>query len=792
MSRILKMRNNGRRHGGNEFINNIPMARDELDCMPSALSKQEEQQKQNQENGNTQQNQQWQRRLSPLKRRPSFFGRAGTSSSSSSPQRRPSPERKWWPPLLLPLLSKSSTTNGIERIDENGANSLQEAWESLKNGGTSMRKRNGQNEEDLDEYKEQQLQDNKGRNEESLNRRLSSTSLKLKNKNNSTNNSQQKSVVNTSPPSTLINSELPPKCTTSSSSSKTSEMNGHNISKPQPKPRLKLKQPEKQENQQQDNKIMEEEDEAMSTSILASAAWYRDSKGRTGYRPQSDSEQSTYGSRVQNSPVKMLSNKTQSLIDAHSVLQNGNSDKTYFNKNNNFPPQILRHTSTHPNTLFDDQNIFNHYVNYSHFNNIRGEHSSPPRMLRRTNKSKELIKEDKNDLNDYFNLIKEENFKNKNNLNISPIEEMERLAEQLKCSRNGYKQQQQSQKMVKFAETVEINEIEKFEGSSTSSNNSCSSSSSSSTIFQPDESFEDDFNILNGQILEEVPPRIEEGKNNEKTERPIMNGTRERQRDERRSSTSSSSKLKSPDVGHVIEQFFNHCQSLSSINKQPKQQQKNNDQQQLLLFNDKNVDTSTNNSTPIEQRSFYDNLTEENEEEQNNKKQTTKIIIKNSEKEQEAQSSSSNNNWLHTKAKVIAQQNCGPLEWRRDGSPRRRVQMLITCDNDNNIREENLNLRSSSIPLNSTQRRKQETVIIPSTEPNNTTKLSRIPFSNNYVTTSTSLVNNTITKHLPRQNVHQIFVNGGGDCSEVQRNKKIKNQSIIVKTKNRQNWPSNY
>jgi len=69
----------------------------------------------------------------------------------------------------------------------------------------------------------------------------------------------------------------------------------------------------------------QEEDEAMSTSILASAAWYRDSKGRTGYRPQSDSEQSTYGSRVQNSPVKMLSNKTQSLIDAHSVLQNGNN-----------------------------------------------------------------------------------------------------------------------------------------------------------------------------------------------------------------------------------------------------------------------------------------------------------------------------------------------------------------------------------------------------------------------------------------------------------------------------------
>jgi len=114
----------------------------------------------------------------------------------------------------------------------------------------------------------------------------------------------------------------------------------------------------------------------------------------------------------------------------------------------------------------------------------------------------------------------------------------------------------------------------------------------------------------------------------------------------------------------------------------------------LPLFNDKNVDTSTNNSTPLEQRSFYDNLTEENEDEQNNKKQTTKIIIKNSEKEEESQSSSSNNNWLHTKAKVIAQQNCGPLEWRRDGSPRRRVQMLITCDNDNNIREENSNLRS--------------------------------------------------------------------------------------------------
>uniref|UniRef100_A0A914L3G4 Uncharacterized protein n=1 Tax=Meloidogyne incognita TaxID=6306 RepID=A0A914L3G4_MELIC len=762
MSRILKMRNNGRRHGGNEFINNIPMARDELDCMPSALSKQEEQQKQ--ENGNTHQNQQWQRRLSPLKRRPSFFGRAGTSSSSSSPQRRPSPERKWWPPLLLPLLSKSSTTNGNEKMDENGANSLQEAWESLKNGGTSMRKKNGQNEEDLDEYKEQ-LQDNKDRNEESLNRRLSSTSLKQKNKNNFTNNSQQKSIVNISPPSTSINSELPPKCTSSSSSSKTSEMNGHNISKPQPKPRQKLKQQEKQENQQQDNKMMEqEEDEAMSTSILASAAWYRDSKGRTGYRPQSDSEQSTYGSRVQNSPVKMLSNKTQSLIDAHSVLQNGNNDKTYFNKNNNFSPQILRHTSTHPNALSED--IFNHYVNYS---NIRGEHSSPPRMLRRTNKSKELIKEDKNDLN-----------------------EMERLAEQLKCSRNGYKQQLQPQKIVKFSETVEINEIEKFDGSSTSSNNSCSSSSSS-TIFQPDESFDDDFNILDGQILEEVHSRSEERKNNEKTERPIMNGTRERLRDERRSSTSSSSKLKSPDVGHVIEQFFNHCQSLSSINKQPKQQQKNNDQQQILpLFNDKNVDTSTNNSTPLEQRSFYDNLTEENEDEQNNKKQTTKIIIKNSEKEEESQSSSSNNNWLHTKAKVIAQQNCGPLEWRRDGSPRRRVQMLITCDNDNNIREENSNLRSLSIPLNSTQRRKQETVIIPSTEPNNTTKLSRIPFSNNSVTTSTSFFNNTITKHLPRQNDHQIFINGGGDCSEVQRNKKIKNQSIIVKTKNRQNWPSNY
>uniref|UniRef100_A0A914KWW3 Uncharacterized protein n=1 Tax=Meloidogyne incognita TaxID=6306 RepID=A0A914KWW3_MELIC len=655
MSRILKMKNNARRHGGNEFINNIPMARDELDCMPSALSKQEEQQKQTQENGNTQQIQQWQRRLSPLKRRPSFFGRAGTSSSSSSPQRRPSPERKWWPPLLLPLLSKSSTTNGNEKMDENGANSLQEAWESSKNGGTSMRKKNGQNEEDLDEYKEQQLQNNKDRNEESLNRRLSSTSLKQKNKNNSTNNSQQKSIANTSPPSTLINSELPPKSTSSSSSSKTSEMNGHNISKPQPKPRQKLKQQEKQENQQQDNKIMEqEEDEAMSTSILASAAWYRDSKGRTGYRPQSDSEQSTYVSRVQNSPVKMLPNKTQSLIDAHSVLQNGNNDKTYFNKNNNcYLPQVLRHTSTHPNTLFDDQNIFNHYVNYSNFNNIRGEHSSPPRMLRRTNKK------------------------------------MERLAEQLKCSRNGYKQQ--PQKIVKFAETVEINEIEKFDGSNTSSNNSCSSSSSSSTIFQPDESFDDDFNILNGQILEEVPSRIENSKINDKTERPMMNGTRERQRDERRSSTSSSSKLKSPDVGRVIEQFFNHCQSLSSINKQPKQQQKNNDQQQILpLFNDKNVDTSTNNSTPIEQRSFYDNLTEENEDEQDNKKQTTKIIIKNSEKEEETQSSSSNNNWLHTKAKVIAQQNCGPLEWRRDGSPRRRVQMLITCDNDNNIREENL------------------------------------------------------------------------------------------------------
>jgi len=68
-------------------------------------------------------------------------------------------------------------------------------------------------------------------------------------------------------------------------------------------------------------------------------------------------------------------------------------------------------------------------------------------MLRRTNKSKELIKEDKNDLNGYFNLIKEENF---------PIEEMERLAEQLKCSRNGYKQQLQPQKIVKFSETVEV------------------------------------------------------------------------------------------------------------------------------------------------------------------------------------------------------------------------------------------------------------------------------------------------------------------------------------------------
>uniref|UniRef100_A0A1I8BH91 Uncharacterized protein n=1 Tax=Meloidogyne hapla TaxID=6305 RepID=A0A1I8BH91_MELHA len=493
MSRILKMRNNGRRRGGNEFIN-IPMARDELDCMPSAISKHEEQH--NQENGNIQQNQQWQRRLSPLKRRPSFFGRAGTSSSSSSPQRRLSPERKWWPPLLLPLLSKSSTTNGNEKIDENGA--LQEAWESLKNGG--MRKRDGQSNDDLDEYGEQQIHDNKARNGESTNR----------------------SII-TSPPTTSINCDLPPKCTKSTSRSKTSEMNGPNTPKPQPKHRQKLKQLEKCAEQTEQN---DEDDESMSTSILASAAWYRDSKGRTGYRPQSDSEQLlAYGSRVQNSPVKMLSNKTQSLSDAHSVLQNGNNDKPFFN--NNFPPQILRHTSTHPNTLFDDQNIFNHFLYHS---NIRGEHSSPPRMLRRTNKSKELIKEDKNDLNDYFNLFKEENFKTKNNLNNSPIEEMERLTEQLKHSKSDYKHQQ-SQKMVKFAETVEINEIEKFEGSSTSSNNSCSSSSStSSTTFQPVEFFEDDFYISNGQLLKkETPLKTEENKKEER-KRLTINGTIQRQK----------------------------------------------------------------------------------------------------------------------------------------------------------------------------------------------------------------------------------------------------------------------
>lgn len=183
-----------------------------------------------------------------------------------------------------------------------------------------------------------------------LHRLSSSFSPQKRNKDNNSSYNPQHNGINTfQPPTTSINCGLPPRCINSIKNSKTSGMltnnnrfihNGqNNQNKPLLKPRQKQKlEEENSEGNQQ--KIYENlkttterdyDEESMSTSILSSAAWYRDSKGRTGYRPQFDKEQ-IFGSRVQTSPVKMLSNKTQSLIDAHSVLKNDNIRcKVYLN-----------------------------------------------------------------------------------------------------------------------------------------------------------------------------------------------------------------------------------------------------------------------------------------------------------------------------------------------------------------------------------------------------------------------------------------------------------------------------
>jgi hypothetical protein len=99
----------------------------------------------------------------------------------------------------------------------------------------------------------------------------------------------------------------------------------------------------------------------------------------------------------------------------------------------------------------------------------------------------------------------------------------------------------------------------------------------------------------------------------------------------------------------VIEQFFQHCQSLSSLNpaanaEQNQQTQNQSQSQPNLLISPQ---------SPIQQRSVYDNLGDEE---------------------------GANADWLHTKAKVIGQQNLGPSIgiWARDGSPKRRVEVTVT------------------------------------------------------------------------------------------------------------------
>jgi hypothetical protein len=157
----------------------------------------------------------------------------------------------------------------------------------------------------------------------------------------------------------------------------------------------------------------------------------------------------------------------------------------------------------------------------------------------------------------------------------------------------------------------------------------------------------------------------------------------------------------------VIEQFFRHCHSLSSL-QQPNEQQPQHQQQQQQQQKQQKEEQpkqqhqqqqqqqspqSPSKETPLQQRSVYDNLAEEEPP-----KTVSPIGSNNNNSRHKSTTISGTGgaDWLHTKAKVVAQQNSGPVDWHqvnRDGSPtrRRRVEVLVTSSSHNMAAVKNFN-----------------------------------------------------------------------------------------------------
>jgi hypothetical protein len=133
----------------------------------------------------------------------------------------------------------------------------------------------------------------------------------------------------------------------------------------------------------------------------------------------------------------------------------------------------------------------------------------------------------------------------------------------------------------------------------------------------------------------------------------------------------------------VIEQFFRHCQSLSSISQEQQQKEQQKEQQKQQK---EQQQQQKEQQQQIQQRSVYDNLADEQPGSPPSRKSnavSSSGLLQKQAQLLEAASNGSGTDWLHTKAKVVAQQNSGPVDWSmdggggRDGSPRRRTEMLM-------------------------------------------------------------------------------------------------------------------
>lgn len=132
---------------------------------------------------------------------------------------------------------------------------------------------------------------------------------------------------------------------------------------------------------------------AMTNSILASAAWYRDRDGRTGYRP--DDFAQMHGGRVQSSPIKsvvgtttkqqqqheqvesnvLMSHQTHTTQSERIVKQQQHSHSSNAASVPSSPPKPLRHFSTMPlpSTSLHQQQLANDH-HHHHYRQSASNH----------------------------------------------------------------------------------------------------------------------------------------------------------------------------------------------------------------------------------------------------------------------------------------------------------------------------------------------------------------------------------------------------------------------------------